>query len=90
MSRGARTGDTGRSRNSSTRHGISKATRRSRTGDLLITKGRRRLPAGSGGCSSLGRFRGYALALTHQEAPAGMGMVTGWRLTDALVRTVTY
>jgi hypothetical protein len=35
-------------------------TRRSRTGDLLITKGRRRLLGGSGGCSSLGRFGGYA------------------------------
>jgi hypothetical protein len=45
---------------------------------------------GSGGCSSLERFGRYALALTHREAPAGMGMVTGWRLTDALVRTVTY
>jgi hypothetical protein len=58
--------------------GNPRATRRSRTGDLLITKGRRRLPGGSGGCSSLGRFGGYALALTHREAPAGMGMVTGW------------
>jgi hypothetical protein len=53
-------------------------------------KGRRRLMGGSGGCSSLERFGRYALALTHREAPAGMGMVTGWRLTDASVRTVTY
>jgi hypothetical protein len=66
------------------------ATGRGRTDDLLITKGRRRFPGGSGGWRHLGRFEGYALAPTHRERPAGMGMVTGWRLTDALVRTVTY
>src|SRR5262245_5932974 len=39
-----------------------------------------------------GRFRRVAVSrkirelrfpLTHQQAPAGIGMVTGWRLTDA-------
>jgi len=40
--------------------GAQKTTRRSRTGDLLITKGRRRLPGGSGGWRCLGRFESYA------------------------------
>jgi hypothetical protein len=30
------------------------------------------------------------VALIHQPAPAGMGMVTGWRLTDAEPMAVTY
>jgi len=46
-----------------------------------------------------GRFRRVAVPreirelrvpLTHRQAPAGIGMVTGWRLTDAQSRTVTY
>src|SRR5262245_10618387 len=43
-----------------THRGTRRATRRSRTGDLLITKGPRRLPAGSGGWPYLGRFGSYA------------------------------
>src|SRR5262249_51620458 len=43
-----------------TQRGTRRATRRSRTGDLLITKGRRRLPGGSGGWPCLGRFESYA------------------------------
>jgi microcystin degradation protein MlrC len=42
------------------------------------------VPGGSGGCSSLGRFEGYALALTHQEAPEAMGMVTSGASESAL------
>src|SRR5215475_13646885 len=46
-----------------------------------------------------GRFRRVALsrkirelrvALIHRQAPAGTGMVTGWRLTDTQLRQVTY
>jgi integrase len=43
-----------------THRGTQRATRRSRTGDLLITNGRRRLLGGSGGCSSVGESRACA------------------------------
>ena len=51
----------------------SRATRRSRTGDLLITKGRRRLPGASGGWRYLGRFGSYASRSSigrHRQASA--------------------
>jgi len=36
------------------------------------------------------KIRGLRVPLTHRQARAGTGMVTGWRLTDAQSRTVTY
>ena len=51
----------------------SEATRRSRTGDLLITKGLRGLLGGSGGWRYLGRFEGYTFRSpisTHRQARA--------------------
>ena len=36
------------------------------------------------------KIRELRVALTHRQAPEGIGMVTGWRLTDAQSRTVTY
>ena len=35
-------------------------------------------------------IRELRVALTHRQAPAGTRVVTGWRLTDAQSRTVTY
>jgi hypothetical protein len=36
------------------------------------------------------KIQGLRVPLTHRQAPAGTGMVTGWRLTDALATAVTY
>jgi hypothetical protein len=45
---------------------------------------------GSGGCPFLARVEGYWSTLTHRQVPAGMGMVTGWRLTNGQPKRMTY
>ena len=60
------------------------------TYDLLIAESTQEVAGRFRRVAVSWKIQGLCVPLTHQQAPAGIGMVTGWRLTDAQSTTVTY